>query len=253
MKQILILIVSILLLSACLLNTVPKADLHEIGDMPVEITIEPGENYLHNFPIFWIFSVKNPPQIAIWSETPEGEYLETLMITERTGRQSWRKAPGDSERKKDIRRPEALPVWEHRRGIPVTDPEFILPDAVTQATPKKGLNVDCRLPDTGEVVLYLEINHSTDFNDFYTSDAAPDRSQYSGGPWGSGQPSLVYRARISSSESGGSDSGFTLIGHGSPDGSDGSIDPELSGITSALSILDGIRISFPESYNEITL
>ena len=99
-------------------------------------------------------------------------------------------------------------------------------------TPKEGLK---------RFVVKIEINHSTDFNEFYPASAREGDANYSGGKMGSGQPAVVYAATVDLS-SGQHEFPAALIGHSSPDGSDGSVDPDLSTLTSALHIVKGIVI-----------
>jgi len=204
-----------------------------------QVIVEPGEHYRHPFPLFLGIKIKNPPQMAIWAESLEGEYLGTMMVTEKTSSDNWAKAPKDSTPKEEIRRPEALPVWSHRSGSADT-----APDAVSRATPKDGFSVAPSLaPGTEAYYLYFEVNHSTDFNAAYPADADPDASNYNGGRWGSGQPALVYRLIVDSSvQDTSGEALFELLGHSSPDGSDGKIYSDLAGIDTALEIVESIRL-----------
>ena len=52
---------------------------YEKGD--VKICIEQGEQWLHDFPLFLGINKKNPPQIAIWLEDTQGNYLSTVYVT----------------------------------------------------------------------------------------------------------------------------------------------------------------------------
>lgn len=45
-------------------------------------------------------------------------------------------------------------------------------------------------------VVKIEINHSTDFNDFYPKTAQVGDPNYAGGSEGSGQPAVIYAAQI---------------------------------------------------------
>lgn len=90
-------------------------------------------------------------------------------------------------------------------------------------------------------VVKVEVNHSTDFNEHYPEDAVKGESNYSGGKMGSEQPFLVYVAEVDLTND-QKEFIATLKGHGSPDGSDGEVYPDLSGIISALSILKSITI-----------
>lgn len=55
---------------------------YEKGD--VKICIEQGEQWLHDFPLFLGINKKNPPQIAIWLEDTQGNYLSTVYVTHKS-------------------------------------------------------------------------------------------------------------------------------------------------------------------------
>jgi len=203
----------------------------------VMVSVEPGEHYRHRLKVAPLIHVRNPPQMAVWVEDSDGTFLETLYVSHRTAHQDWRRAPGDDAVPGEIRRPEALPVWSHRSGADSAAP----PDGMSGATPKGSYRVAGG--ERAAVVVFLEVNHSTDFNAAYPPDARRGAANYSGGPWGSGQPSLVYRARLDPSESGSSVE-LELAGRGSPDGGDGELHGDLSGITTARSILQAVRAEF---------
>lgn len=216
------------------------------------VTVLPGEHYLHRLKVMPLVSVKNAPQMVVWVETIDGEFLETLFITKRIARAEWRKAPGDATPPEEIRRAEALPVWAHRHGVvyadglPVPTSEDPMPDAITSATPKKGFAIRTRLPENRrKLVVFFEVNASTDFNAAFPHDAAVGAENYSGGEWGSGQPSLVYRAVIDPAAQG--EVPLVLAGHGSADGSSGEIEVDLSGITTARAIVESVTITTAES------
>lgn len=203
---------------------------HLAGDGNLTVTVEEGPEYLHKLKLLPLIRIKSPPQLAVWTETPDGEFLETLYVTRRAGEQSWRSAPLDKTPSDEISRPEALPVWQHRaRGEEL--------DGRTGATPKEGYGIASRV-SRDEIRVFLEVNHSTDFNNRFPKEAPPESSGYSGGPWGSGQPSLIYGALL---EGGGRVVELELLGHGSPDGSNGGIHPTMTGITSARGIIGSVR------------
>jgi hypothetical protein len=240
----------------------------------LRVNIEEGESFRHRMKIAPLIHIKNSPQMALWCETEEGEFLSTLFVTERAANSSWRKAPGDPSEKGAIARPSALPVWFHASSYTAAKEPLTVQsasdeqapgggdtggrenaDAVSSATPKKNFTILCSLPSTVEtknhsLQLYFEVNNSTDFNDYYRKDAEKGSPAYSGGPWGSGQPSLIYRAEIpasllrtdSNSESGPEDASisFRLAGRGSPDGSNGRIHEDFSHISSARHIITDI-------------
>ena len=111
-------------------------------------------------------------------------------------------------------------------------------DAVTGATPKGSF--DIKLTPTGKIkkfIVKVEINHSTDWNDAYPKSAQQGDSNYSGGKEGS-----VYAAEVNLT-SGEKEFQLNLIGHSSPDGSDGDITTDISSITTALNIVKSITIN----------
>ena len=69
------------------------------------------------------------PQIVAWLETPSGEYLETIFITEQTGRYGIGNRPGryDFNTGPDWpygRRLTVFPVWSNRHGVSFPTVEF---------------------------------------------------------------------------------------------------------------------------------
>ena len=216
--------------------------------VPVVLTVTAGEHFMHKLKVMPLVRVKNHPQMAAWCETEDGQFVSTLFITERVATQNWRGAPADPTPTDDIRREESLPVWAHRHGDTYADGAHLptrenpMPDAVTAATPTAGFDVHTELPGEHETVwVYFEVNNSTDFNEFYTEDASRGSAAYSGGRWGSGQPALVYGARVETDTR--KQIKFHLLGHSSPDGANGRIYEDTSRITTATSILEGVSLT----------
>ncbi len=237
MKKYLILMI-ILILSVSLFSE----------DRPMEgirVDVEPGEHWIHDFPLFLFIKLKNPPQMAFWVESIEGDYLSTLYVTDKISREGWKANSGN-------RRIEALPVWSHSRGVVYDDGIMLptkdepIPDDVSGATPESSFSfpvTEAGLPE--QYWIYGEINHSTDFNTHYPEDALEGDPGYSGGKMGSGQPALVYRVFIdTASET--REYFLELEGHSSSDGSNGEVSPDLSGITTARSIVDSISVFIRE-------
>lgn len=81
---------------------------YEQGD--VQVHMEEGKGWLHDFPLFLGIKKKNPPQIAVWIEDTAGCYLSTVYATHKIATQSWQQVGGN-------RRKEALPHWCHSRGV----------------------------------------------------------------------------------------------------------------------------------------
>lgn len=212
---------------------------YEKGD--VKVCIEQGEQWLHDFPLFLGIKMKNPPQLAIWFEDTEGNYLATVYVTNKIATQSWMAAGGN-------RRKEALPCWCYARGVKYEDGLYLptkkepLTDGVSGATPQGSFEV--KLSPAGtlkQFVVKIEINHSTDFNACYPKSAQKGDANYSGGKKGSGQPAIVYAAYVDLS-SGERSFEANLIGHSSADGSSGEVSENLSGLTTALQIVKRITI-----------
>ena len=213
----------------------------KFGKGNVLVTVEQGSAWLHDFTLFWFVRVKNAPQIAIWTEDMEGNFLSTVYVSEKLAKQSWTAAGGN-------RRKESLPCWSHAQGKQYADGLYMptkdepLPDAVTGATPKGSFSSDFQANEaTRQFVVKCEFNHSTDFNDAYPKDAKEGDVNYSGGKLGSGQPAIVYRVVVDLN-SGRKTFKSELMGHSSPDGTDGNVCPDTSSLTTALSIVKGITV-----------
>ncbi len=188
------------------------------------VTVEGGEEWLHRYSAL----KENPPQFALWAEREDGSFAGTIFATRKVATGHWAFAGGNT-------RKEALPVWKARSaGEDV--------DAVTGATPRGNLSVALASREGAaerRFYLWAEFNHSTDWNDAYPKNAEEGEPGYSGGEGGSGQPSLLYRAFIDL-DSGADRFDFQVVGHGSPDGSDGEVVADLSSLTSALGIVESI-------------
>ena len=223
------------------INSGCNRELVEYDSNDLKISIEKGEEWMHDFPLFLGINKKNPPQIAIWTEDMEGHYLSTIYVTHKIATQSWQASGGN-------RRKEALPHWCYQRGIQYEDGLYLptkkepLTDGITGATPKGSFNV--KMSPTGKLkkfIVKIEINHSTDFNDAYPKSAKEGDANYSGGKEGSGQPALVYATEVDLASC-KKELDSSLIGHSSPDGSNGNITKDTSSLTTALHIVKKITI-----------
>jgi hypothetical protein len=196
----------------------------------LSVCIEAGDKWLHDYPLFLGINKKNPPQIAIWLEDVDGRYLTTLYASKKIATRSWVSAHSNP-------RNEALPYWSHRcKELPLTD-------GMTGATPRNSFDV--RMHDKvglRQFSVMIEVNHSIDWNDAYPENAKTGDANYSGGDEGSGQPALVYGIDVDLDSDRNTFEAF-LIGHSSPDGTDGEIHHDMDGITSALNIVKRITVS----------
>lgn len=234
-KMMMALVLPLLLFGSC------KKDLIEYEQGNVKIAVEPGDAWLHDFSVFMGITKKNPPQMAVWIEDMDGNYLSTVYATHKIATQSWQASGGN-------RRKEALPHWCYSRGVQYSDGLYLptkdrpLTDGISGATPRGRFDLKLIPGDNlKRFVVKVEINHSTDFNDAYPESAKEGNPDYSGGKHGSGQPAVVYAAQVDMT-SGAKDFEAKLIGHSSPDGTSGQVDPDVSGLTSALDIVKRITI-----------
>jgi hypothetical protein len=221
----------------------------KIGAGPLEVSVVAGSQWRHRHPIFLFFSIMTPPQLAIWIESPEGSYVTTAYVTKKAATQGWLPTPGEKVPPQGIRRPESLPVWSHHRGVRYDDGLYMptkgsaMTDATSGASFKGNFTAALdTAPGLRKFRVLAEVNVSIDFNEAYPASARPGDPGYSGGKLGSGQPSLVYAADVDL-DSGVREWRFALIGRGSPDGTDGSINPDVSGLTTALNMVDSITAS----------
>lgn len=232
-------ILSFVLLLGSLFSCQDDLVSYDSGD--VRVSLEKGENWLHDYPLFLGIDKKNAPQIAIWLEDTQGHYLSTVYVTYKAGHQAWVAAHGN-------RRKESLPYWAHARGVEYPDGLYLptksqpLTDGISGATPRGSFAL--KVTPTSvlhDFVLKVEINHSTDFNETYSKGIALGDPHYSGGKDGSGQPALVYAATIHLDDS-AREYQAQLIGHSSPDGSDGTLYDDMTGVTTALHIVQSIKV-----------
>lgn len=178
------------------------------------------------------------PQIAVWMETLEGQYIDTLYVTGKAATSGF----GETDTG-PTRRPEALPYWSHSRGIQETDGYFVPLknnsdlDGVSGATPQSDYQISLSAPRMGQYRLLLEVNRPYDFNEYYSRDRFPEDPIYSG-DGSSGQPSLIYEAVIDSKVPG--QYLLSLIGRGHHSGANGELYSELNEITTAKNILSFI-------------
>lgn len=168
---------------------------------------------------------KREPQVAVWLEDADGNYIRTLYVTSRAEKRSWIFSPKDG-------RPESLPVWYCASGenLAKGGGEKTALDAVSSATPKGGVIFGAEIDGEKSYVLKAELNNSFDYNGFYTKKNSGVN----------GQPSVVYGTMIPA--------GFTqeirleLLGTGSLDGSDGIIHAETENLTTAQHIVSCIAV-----------
>jgi len=185
--------------------------------------------------------------MAVWIEDIDGNFIQTLYVAESIAKGVF--GHGDKSTGKwmpgAIRRPAALPVWSHKRGVQEKDGLYVptqetaLADAYTGATPPADFllrtRTDTKLPESFYV--YFEINQTWDWNEYWTNNKYPNNDEYKT----SCQPALVYRARLSHADT-GKQIPLELIGHSHYAGEDGSITEDLNTITTAKEIAEEVSV-----------
>ena len=189
----------------------------------------------------------NHPLMAIWVEDLNGKYIQTLFVAESLGKGIFQHGDATSGQwlPAEIRRPAALPVWSHSRGIVEADglfvptPENAVPDAYTGATPQISFTLNTRLDKPGPDRFYVlfEVNQTWDWNEYWTNNKYPDDPVYKT----SCQPSLIYRALVDLTDDKKNEE-MELIGRGHHSGKDGKIYDDLETMTTALNITQTITV-----------
>jgi len=208
------------------------------------------ENFTTPFKIEFIKGEAfNHPSFAFWIEDLEGNYIETLFVTQYVGSGKFGHGEIESGKWKNepdyVRRPASLPYWAHKRNIQAPDGLYVpsaetpVPDGITGATPQTDFVLDSGTkinPDKKFRVLF-EINQAWDSNKFWTNDKFPDDKDY----FTSLQPALVYAVTIDlNSEE--KEYFLNPIGHGHPAGKNGKLYTDLTTITTAKNISEKIVV-----------
>jgi hypothetical protein len=224
-------------ISVLILSSAPAL----IAEPSIIVLIEPGASYTHKVRI-GLISLTLSPQMAVWIESSEGVFVDTIYVTGKSAAAKWSAAGGE-------RRPEALPVWSHARGVAAPDGVFMpdkkhpLPDAVSGATPTKAQAIAWKVPSSlapGTYKVRAELNSSYDWNSAYPDKLPKTDPRYSAV---NGQPSVVYEGTLSLGR-GPATAVLEPVGTGSLRGEDGATAPSLSGLTTALELARSLRAEF---------
>ena len=210
----------------------------------LSIDIKTGEHY--SGPGYKVMGVSttNVPQMAVWIESIDGGFIETLYVTKKASNSSYKESLFGSG---TIRRPEALPHWSHSRGNQSKDGLVeqgvvsSVTDAITGATPLSSFELRSQTTTSSKkVVIKLEVNRSYDYNEIYNASAYPDDEIYSG-TGNSAQPSLIFSALLDL-ESEKPYVFMELIGRGHHSGENGKIYTDMSGITTAKEMIKRVIV-----------
>lgn len=187
------------------------------------------------------------PLMAVWLEDQSGKYIQSLYVPSAvaTGVFEYGKQESGKWEAASKRAPQTLPYWAHKRGVVASDGLYMpekgneVPDSYSGATPVQSFVLNTRadkeLPSVYKVL--LEVNQNWDWNEYWTNDKFPDDENYKM----SCQPALVYEVMITGSRS---DKVWKMkpIGHSHYSGKNGELFPDLSTLTTALSIADSIVV-----------
>lgn len=191
----------------------------------------------------FIFNVL--PQFALWVEDERGRFIETLYVSGADG-----KGMRHAEKNKlqaDFYR-KYLPVWATRAAgagqhLPSKDAPYA--DAITSATPTTHFTLNLPLTNAElialvgtaapppTVLVFLEINRSGDFNETFTAETTD----------GVGQPSVIYRASMPWLPA-AAPVELRMVGHGGTMGQQPRIHQEVSGLDTALQMVERATVGF---------
>ncbi len=225
------------LLSSCVMNkldtqksviTLNRPD----GSTTVTLSVTKGEAWSHELNM-GPFSINVHPQVVFWLEDANGNFIETLYITNATG--DYKKHATKKEMQEKYFA-ACFPVWAEKLAaaggtLPTQNEPYT--DAVTSATPQSSFDVKLtvnELPETFRVC--AELNKSADYNETYTEDNAEKF----------GQPSVVYAVDIKGLNASESYL-LTPIGHGNSSSAP-VLTADLSSLDTALKMVDEIQVTF---------
>lgn len=231
----------ILILATLTVSAKKKKDIvthvqYGLNNSGTKLSIQFDKGKEHNYPLF-----------AIWLADESGKFIQTLYVSESIGKGVFRRVDkkGGIWNPGFIQRPAALPYWAHQRGVlnefgtynpTPLEPEI---DAYTGATPQNSFVLDVVTEKllNGKYKVFMELNQTWDWNEYWTNDLHLDDADYKT----SSQPALVYAVDINTAAMGEK---YTMkpIGHSHYSGQDGSLTTDLSTITTALKIAKKIQV-----------
>ena len=169
-----------------------------------------------------------PPSCAVWLKDPQNRSTLSLFATKKAA--AWAYGKND--------RPSALPVWY---GIAAKTDDI---DAVTQPTPARDATIMLPLPAdiVGKTVeVYVELNASFDYNDYYQKDLKSGEPGYSDV---NGQPSLIYKAILDTSAASAEAVVFELVASGDVLGANHNLQTGLDKVTTAKQMVKELAVTY---------
>ncbi|MFO7617153.1 MAG: hypothetical protein R6V75_07865, partial [Bacteroidales bacterium] len=167
-----------------------------------------------------------PPSFALWSENRQGTPT-TIYVTCKAAK---------GYEGNNVNNHQDLPVWNKARSSQNLTPESPELDAVTTATPTRNSFLIHWEPVTHNsadtIKLFLEVNLPYDYNNFFTRNMGTN-----------GQPSLIYGTAFTIQPDTLLITQSTrIMGRGHHQGQTNQIYPDLTGITTALDIIEGLLV-----------
>ena len=216
-------------------------------DLELSIDLVRGEHYWH-------------PQMAVWLEDGDGNFIETIYISKATAqglffggrsKNNFKEFDAKPSASTDYRRVNALPVWSHKRGVTYDDGMYVptrdkpLPDAITGATLQDNFTLLSSIDSLNTFNVKVEINVAFDDNEYYSEYDFPDDDTFHNGTGQLGQPSIIYHATVDLND----DKNYylmDLMGHGHHSGQNGEVYADVSSLTTALDIVERIVVGVKE-------
>lgn len=221
-----------------------QKDQKKVLNAPEKVSYKSGEGLIGEI-VFQKGPEHNHPLMAFWLEDVNGDYIQTLYVAKSigTGIFGHGKVSGGSWQPGPVSRPAALPNWWHKYGYLPT-PERPVPDAISGPTPQDDFIMEVQLPADlpDNFDLYMEINQSWDWNEYWTNDRYPDNEAY----MTSSQPAVVYKASITEI-SPGKKYEMRLVGHSHYAGENGDLYEDITSLTTARQIVAAVVVSFKEA------
>ena len=199
------------------------------GRTLIQIDIHQNKKLIH------LSNFAEPPQFAIWLESPSTKELKTIFVTHRVAR-------GDWEGKANV--PVALPLWfklfmesrsQGEAGTPAKKSSMV----ITGATPKSDyFSVRVEVEPGSEWICWIEMNLAGDYNDAFPEI---DLKTLREDEFSNGQPALVFKTVIKAVE--GMKFKPEITSQTTWTKGVVNVEPVSEGITTARNVFDDISIS----------
>jgi hypothetical protein len=199
------------------------------GRTIIQVDIHQNKELIH------LSTFAEPPQFAIWLESPGTNEEKTVFVTHRV-------AVGDWEGKANV--PVALPEWfrkfksngnRNKESGSFTNSGL----TISGATPKEDFfSIRVEVKPGSEWICWIEMNLAGDFNEAFPEI---DRESHMEDEFSNGQPALLFKADVKAIEN--TSYKPELFAQSIWNNDSVKIEPVGDGITTARNVFDTIRIS----------